>query len=59
MVRLLDPALRSRFAAGARARARELDFDVHGERVLAVYAGLGAGVNPGVNIGVDPAEPST
>ena len=45
MVRLLDPALRSRFAAGARARALELDFDVHGERVLAVYAGLGAGAS--------------
>jgi glycosyltransferase involved in cell wall biosynthesis len=45
MVRLLDPAVRSRFAAGARARARELDFDLHGERVLAVYAELGAGVS--------------
>ena len=42
MTRLLDPALRSRLAAGARARARDLDFDVHGERVLALYAGLGA-----------------
>lgn len=43
MVRLLDPALRSRLAAGARERARDLDFDVHGERVLAIYAELGAG----------------
>lgn len=43
MVRLLDPALRSRLAAGARERALDLDFDVHGERVLAIYAGLGAG----------------
>ncbi len=44
MVRLLDPALRSRLAAGARERARDLDFDVHGERVLAIYADLGAAV---------------
>lgn len=43
MLRLLDPGLRSRLAAGARARAQELDFEGHGERVLAVYAGLGAG----------------
>ncbi|MEO5920954.1 MAG: glycosyltransferase family 4 protein [Pseudolysinimonas sp.] len=42
MVRLLDPALRSRLAAGARERARDLDFDVHGERVLAIYAEAGA-----------------
>jgi glycosyltransferase involved in cell wall biosynthesis len=42
MVRLLDPALRSRLASGARERARDLDFDVHGERVLAIYAELGA-----------------
>jgi hypothetical protein len=41
-VRLLDPALRSRLAAGARERARDLDFDVHGERVLAVYGAGGA-----------------
>jgi glycosyltransferase involved in cell wall biosynthesis len=38
LVRLLDPALRSRLAAGARARAAELDFDHHGERLLGVYA---------------------
>jgi phosphatidylinositol alpha-mannosyltransferase len=44
MVRLLDPALRSRLAASARERARDLDFDVHGERVLAIYAELGATV---------------
>lgn len=44
MVRLTDPALRSRLAAGARERARDLDFDVHGDRVLAVYADLGAPV---------------
>ncbi len=43
MVRLLDPALRSRLAAGARERARDLDFDVHGDRLLAIYAELGAG----------------
>jgi hypothetical protein len=49
MVRLVDPALRARLAAGARARAHELDFDVHGERVLAIYAGLGAG---------EPAHPA-
>jgi glycosyltransferase involved in cell wall biosynthesis len=42
MVRLLDPALRSRLASGARERARDLDFDVHGDRVLAIYAELGA-----------------
>ncbi len=48
MERLVDPALRTRLAAGARARAAELDFDVHGERVLAVYAGLGAGGAGGV-----------
>jgi glycosyltransferase involved in cell wall biosynthesis len=42
MVRLLDPVLRSRLAAGARERARDLDFDVHGERVLGIYAHLGA-----------------
>ena len=44
MVRLLDPALRSRLAGGARERAAELDFDVHGERVLGIYAGLTAGL---------------
>ena len=37
MTRLLDPALRSRLAEGARERARDLDFDMHGERVLALY----------------------
>jgi glycosyltransferase involved in cell wall biosynthesis len=36
--RLLDPALRSRLAEGARARAAELDFDRHGETLLGVYA---------------------
>jgi glycosyltransferase involved in cell wall biosynthesis len=35
--RLMDPVLRARLAAGARERARDLDFDVHGERVLALY----------------------
>jgi glycosyltransferase involved in cell wall biosynthesis len=39
LTRLLDPALRSRLASGAREHARDLDFDVHGERVLAVYQG--------------------
>ena len=43
MVRLLDPALQSRLAAGARERAKDLDFDVHGERVLGIYAELGTG----------------
>jgi glycosyltransferase involved in cell wall biosynthesis len=38
LARLLDPALRSRLAEGARARAAELDFDRHGERLLEVYA---------------------
>jgi glycosyltransferase involved in cell wall biosynthesis len=37
MIRLLDPALRSRLADGAGERARDLDFDVHGERVLELY----------------------
>lgn len=46
LVRLLDPELRSRLAAGAREVARDLDFDVHGERVLALYAEhTGAGVS--------------
>jgi glycosyltransferase involved in cell wall biosynthesis len=45
MIRLLEPGLRSRLAAGARERARELDFDVHGERVLALYAAHRAGVS--------------
>jgi glycosyltransferase involved in cell wall biosynthesis len=40
MVRLLDPAERSRLAAGARAFAEELDFDRHLERVLALYPGV-------------------
>jgi glycosyltransferase involved in cell wall biosynthesis len=35
--RLMDDGLRSRLAAGARERAQELDFDVHGARVLATY----------------------
>jgi glycosyltransferase involved in cell wall biosynthesis len=35
--RLMDPALRARLAAGARERAHDLDFDVHGERVLELY----------------------
>jgi glycosyltransferase involved in cell wall biosynthesis len=35
--RLMDPALRARFTAGARERARDLDFNVHGERVLELY----------------------
>lgn len=39
--RLMDPALRARLAAGARERAAELDFDVHGERVLALYGPVG------------------
>jgi hypothetical protein len=33
----MDPALRARLSAGARERARDLDFDLHGERVLALY----------------------
>ena len=44
MTRLLDPTLRSWLAAEARERAGDLDFDVHGERVLELYAGAGAGV---------------
>jgi glycosyltransferase involved in cell wall biosynthesis len=35
--RLMDDDLRSRLAAGARERAAELDFEVHGARVLATY----------------------
>ncbi|MCU1417805.1 MAG: hypothetical protein JWP32_1979 [Schumannella sp.] len=42
--RLMDAELRSRLAEGARARAQELDFDVHGERVLATYGGAGTPV---------------
>ena len=40
MVALLDPATRSRFAAGSREIARELDFDTHGARIEALYAQL-------------------
>lgn len=38
MQQLLDPAERSRFAAGSRELALELDFDTHGARVMALYA---------------------
>jgi glycosyltransferase involved in cell wall biosynthesis len=43
MQRLLDPALRSALADGAREVARDLDFDAHGARLLALYRELGAG----------------
>ncbi|HWM34291.1 MAG TPA: glycosyltransferase [Pseudolysinimonas sp.] len=42
--RLMDPGLRGRLSAGAREVAGELDFDVHGARVLALY-GAEEGVN--------------
>jgi len=42
MQRLLDPAERSRLAAGARDLAADLDFDTHLHRVLALYARAGA-----------------
>src|SRR5690606_19292068 len=45
MRRLLDPGRRSRLAAGTRESARNLDVDVHGERLLALYAEHGAGVS--------------
>lgn len=38
MKSMLDPAERSRLAAGARVFAAELDFDRHVERVMALYA---------------------
>jgi glycosyltransferase involved in cell wall biosynthesis len=38
LLRLLDAGLRTRLGAAARERALDLDFDVHGERVLALYA---------------------
>jgi glycosyltransferase involved in cell wall biosynthesis len=39
---LLDPATRSRFAAGSRELALELDFDTHGRRIQALYGSIGA-----------------
>jgi glycosyltransferase involved in cell wall biosynthesis len=45
MQRLLDPALRSTLAEGAREVARDLDFDAHGARLLALYDEL-ASVEP-------------
>jgi len=40
MEALLDPATRSRFAAGSREIARELDFDAHGARIDALYGSM-------------------
>ena len=40
MQALLDPATRSRFAAGSREIARELDFDTHGARIDALYGSM-------------------
>jgi hypothetical protein len=36
----MDGDLRSRLSLGARQRAAELDFDVHGDRVLGTYGGV-------------------
>ena len=44
LVRLTDPELAARLAAGSREMAGELDFDVHGRRILDLYSSLGAPV---------------
>lgn len=43
LVGLLDDTERGRLSAGARARAADLDFDLHLRRIDALYASLGAG----------------